>query len=116
MLDSGVQWREVPRSPSNTESNGEDVMAYVIKRTVKRDGKERFTGVYQAEDGTYKSAGTFDPSERALEVAEAQERHRRLKLAEVDPAVKATITIEEFTEKFLREADIEPNSKQGYSG
>jgi len=44
-------------------------MAYVNKRSAK-SGATRFTGLYKAVDGTYKSAGTFDTEERALEVAE----------------------------------------------
>ena len=52
-------------------------MAYVNKRSGK-NGAERFTGLYMAADGTYKSAGTFDTAVRALEVAEAAERHARL--------------------------------------
>jgi len=39
-------------------------MAYVNKRSGK-NGAERFTGLYKAADGTYKSAGTFDTEERA---------------------------------------------------
>jgi hypothetical protein len=39
-------------------------MAYVNKRSVKK-GTERFTGLYKAADGTYKSAATFDTQERA---------------------------------------------------
>lgn len=49
-------------------------MAYVNKRSGK-NGAKRFTGLYKAVDGTYKSAGTFDTEERALEVAQATERH-----------------------------------------
>jgi hypothetical protein len=45
-------------------------MAYVNKRSGK-NGAKRFTGLYKAVDGTYKSAGTFDTEERALEVAQA---------------------------------------------
>jgi hypothetical protein len=46
-------------------------MAYVNKRSGK-NGAERFTGLYKAVDGTYKSAGTFDTEERAQEVAQAR--------------------------------------------
>ena len=55
-------------------------MAYVNKRSGK-NGAERFTGLYKAADGTYKSAGTFETEARALEVAEGAERHARLLLA-----------------------------------
>jgi hypothetical protein len=78
VLDTGVQWREVPDCSPNTKSNGGTSWHTSSSVSGKRDGKERFTGVYQAEDGTYKSAGTFDTPERALEMAEAEERHQRL--------------------------------------
>jgi hypothetical protein len=86
-------------------------MAFVNKRSGKR-GTERLTGLYKAVDGTYKSAGTFDTERRALEVAEAAERHARLQLAETSPADKATVT---HMEMFLRAADIEANSKATYA-
>ena len=89
-------------------------MAYVNKRSGK-NGTERFTGLYKAADGTYKSAGTFDTQERALEVAEAAERHARLQLAETSPADKATVTLATYMEMFLSAADIEANSKETYA-
>lgn len=89
-------------------------MAYVNKRSGK-NGAERFTGVYKAADGSYKSAGTFDTEERALEVAEAAERHARLRLAETSPADKATVTLAVYMETFLGSHDIEANSKETYA-
>ena len=89
-------------------------MAYVNKRSGK-NGTERFTGLYKAADGTYKSAGTFDTEARALEVAEAAERHARLLLAETSPADKATVTLAVYMESFLRSHDIEANSKETYA-
>lgn len=89
-------------------------MAYVNKRSVQ-NGTERFTGLYKAADGTYKSAGTFDTEERALEVAEAAERHERLQLAETSPADRATVTLATYMELFLSTADIEANSKETYA-
>jgi hypothetical protein len=88
-------------------------MAYVIAR--RRKAGTRYTGMYLDPDGTYKSAGTFDTPERAQEVAEQNERHHRLRLAETSPAEKATITIEDFGVKFLKEHAIEPNSKMTYA-
>jgi hypothetical protein len=73
---------------AHSESNDGADVAYVNKRSGK-NGPERFTGVYKAADGSYKSAGTFG----ALEVAEAAERHARLLLAETSPADKATVTL-----------------------
>ena len=75
-------------------------MAYVNKRSGK-NGAKRFTGLYKAVDGTYKSAGTFDTEERALEVAQAAERHARLQLAETSPADRATVTLATYMEMFL---------------
>jgi hypothetical protein len=68
-----------------------------------------------AADGTYKSAGTFETEVRALEVAEAAERHARLQLAETSPADKATVTLATYMEMFLSTADIETNSKETYA-
>ena len=89
-------------------------MAYVNRRSGK-NGAERFTGLYKAADGTYRSAGTFDTETRALEVAEAAERHARLQLAETSPADRATVTLATYTEMFLSTADIEANSKETYA-
>jgi hypothetical protein len=89
-------------------------MAYVNKRSGK-NGAKRFTGLYKAADGTYKSAGTFGAKERALEVAEAAERHERLQLAETSPADKATVPLATYMERFLSAADIEANSKETYA-
>jgi len=89
-------------------------MAYVNKRSGK-NGAERFTGLYKAADGTYKSAGTFETEVRALEVAQATERHARLKVAETSPADRATVTLATYMEMFLSTADIETNSKETYA-
>ena len=89
-------------------------MAYVNKRSGK-NGAKRFTGLYKAVDGTYKSAGTFDTEERALEVAQTTERHARLQLAETSPADRATMTLATYMEMFLSTADIEANSKETYA-
>ncbi len=89
-------------------------MAYVNNRAGK-NATERFTGLYKAADGSYKSAGTFDTQERALDVAEAAERHARLRLAETSPADKATVTLAEYMAIFLGAHDIEANSKETYA-
>ena len=89
-------------------------MAYVNKRAA-RNGTERFIGLYRAADGSYKSAGTFDTQERALDVAEAAERHARLRLAETSPADKATVTLATYMETFLGAHAIEANSKEAYA-
>jgi hypothetical protein len=89
-------------------------MAHVNKRSGK-SGTERFTGLFKAADGTYKSAGTFDTEEGALEVAQAAEQHARLQLAETSPADRATVTLATYMEMFLSTADIEANSKETYA-
>ena len=89
-------------------------MAYVFQRPAK-DGKVRFTAMYKAENGKYRSAGTYDNEDRAQQVADESERHAHLRLAETSPAEKATITVEEFMPKFLSEHAIEPNSRQRYA-
>ena len=89
-------------------------MAYVFRRLAK-DGKVRFTAMYKAENGQYRSAGTYDDEDRAQQVADESERHAHLQLAETSPAEKATITVKEFVPKFLREHAIEPNSRQRYA-
>jgi hypothetical protein len=88
-------------------------MAYVFEQS-RKDGPA-FTAMYKAENGRYRSAGTYDVRERAQEVAEESEQHARLRLAETSPADRATVTIREFAVKFLREHPVEPNTKQTYA-
>jgi hypothetical protein len=61
-------------------------LAYVIARS--RKAGPRYTGMYLHPDGTCKRAGTFDTPERAQEVAEQNERHHRLRLAETTPRTR----------------------------
>ena len=88
-------------------------MAYVIER-VRKSGV-RYMAIFLDEDGRYKSAGTYDTQERAQAVGDQHERHIRLRLAETSPADKATITVRDFGDKFLREHAVEPNSKMTYA-
>ena len=88
-------------------------MAYVIERS-GRSGA-RFVGIYQAADGKYKSAGTYDSHERAYEIAEEEERHARGFLEETSPADKARMTVAEFCEqRFLRFHAVSPGTRQNY--
>lgn len=88
-------------------------MAYVIERE-SRSGT-RYVGIYQAADGKYKSAGTYDSHERAYEIAEEEERHARGFLEDTSPANKATMTISEFCEqRFLRYHAVSPGTRQYY--
>jgi len=88
-------------------------MAYVIERE-SRSGA-RYVGIYQAADGKYKSAGTYDSHERAYEIAQEEERHARGFLEDTSPADKATMTISEFCEqRFLRYHAVSPGTRQHY--
>jgi hypothetical protein len=88
-------------------------MAYVIER--ESNSGTRYTGMYKAVDGSYKSAGTFGSHERAFEVADAEERHAQALLDDTSPADKAKITIEEFfTKRFLPFHAAAPNRRQHY--
>jgi ribonucleotide reductase alpha subunit len=48
-------------------------MAYVERRESSKG--TRYRGHYKAADGRYRSAGTYDTEERALEVAQTAEKH-----------------------------------------
>ena len=75
----------------------------------------RYVGVYQAADGKYKSAGTYDSHERAYEIAAEEERHARGFLKETSPADKAKMTISEFCEqRFLRYHAVSASTRQEY--
>jgi hypothetical protein len=90
-------------------------MAYVQRRE-GRNGP-RFRGMYKGADGRYRSAGTFMEEDRALEVAKAAEAHARELVKgvppELDPVVKATMTIENYAPTFMRHHRVEGNSKDG---
>jgi integrase len=89
-------------------------VAYVIERET-RVGGARFVGMYKAADGKYKSAGTFDTHERAIAVAEDEERHARGFLNETSPAAKATMTIAEFcSTRFIPHHAVTPATRQNY--
>jgi len=89
-------------------------MAYTQARKSKTKGT-RYVGYYIDADGRPKVAGTFESDERALAVARGQEDHIRQGRAGTPPAERATMTIEEFSEKrFLPRIDITPKAKQTY--
>ena len=72
-------------------------MAYAERRDSAKG--PRYRGFYKGTDGRYKSAGTYDTEERALEVSRAAEK-RAAELTGgpaggLDPVVRATRTIEE---------------------
>jgi integrase len=121
LVSSVVQWRALATALANQFANQNGPSAgqraglvpYVIER-IRKHGV-RYTAVYSDENGRRKSAGTYDTEERALQVAAQHESHVRLRLAETSPADKATITVRDFSVKFLREHAVEPNSKMTYA-
>jgi integrase len=92
-------------------------LAYVERR--ERNRGTRFRGMYKGTDGRYRSAGTYDTAERALEVAEEAERHAAELIGGaaggLDPVTRATRTIEEYMPIFLRHHQVEGNTKDTYS-
>jgi hypothetical protein len=116
---SGELWRLLcltdflTKPASLASSRRSEEVAYVIER-VRKSGV-RYMAIFLDEDGRYKSAGTYDTQERAQAVGDQHERHIRLRLAETSPADKATITVRDFGDKFLREHAVEPNSKMTYA-
>jgi integrase len=92
-------------------------MAYAERR--ERSKGPRYRGVYRDSDGRYKSAGTFDSEEQALEVAEAAEKFAAELISGsvggLDPVVRATRTIEQYAPVFLRHHRVEGNTKDGYA-
>ena len=64
-------------------------MAYTQAYAGKKGTRHR--GFYQDSDGRYRSAGTYDTAERALEVAEEAEKHAAKLIRQSHKAVKTTI-------------------------
>jgi hypothetical protein len=91
-------------------------MAYAERRERKKG--VRYRGIYKAADGSYRSAGTFDTEERALEVAEEAERHAAVVGASaggLDPGTRATRTIKEYAPCSCGHHQVEGNTKDTYS-
>lgn len=92
-------------------------MAYTERR--ERGKGTRYRGIYKAADGRYRTAGTFDTAERALEVAEAAEKHAAALIpgatGGLDPVTRATRTIKEYAPIFLRHHQVEGNTKDTYA-
>ena len=93
-------------------------MVYVEQR--ERNKGTRYRGMYKGADGRYRSAGTFSTPERALEVAQEAEQHAAALISGaiggLDPATRATRTIEDYTPIFLRHHQVEGNTKDTYEG
>lgn len=92
-------------------------MAYTQAYTGKRGTTHR--GFYQDSDGRYRSAGTYDTAERALEVAKAAEKHAAKLISgatgDLDPVTRATRTIAEYAPIFMRHHRVEGNTKDTYA-
>ena len=92
-------------------------MAYAERRDSSKG--PRYRGFYKDSDGRYKSAGTYDSEERALEVSQAAEKYAAELISGsvggLDPVVRATRTVEEYAPIFLRHHRVEGNTKDGYA-
>src|SRR5450756_2178445 len=79
-------------------------MAYAERRESSKGA--RYRGFYKDADGRYKSAGTYDAEDRALQVAQEAEEHTAALITGatggLDPVTRATRTIEEYEPVFLR--------------
>jgi len=93
-------------------------MAYAERRESSKGA--RYRGFYKDADGRYKSAGTYDAEDRALQVAQEAEEHTAALITGatggLDPVTRATRTIEEYEPVFLRHHRVEGNAKDTYSG
>jgi integrase len=93
-------------------------MAYAERRESSKGA--RYRGFYKDADGRYKSAGTYGTEDRALEIAQEAEEHAAALISgaagSLDPATRATRTIEEYEPLFLRHHRVEGNTKDTYSG
>jgi integrase len=92
-------------------------MAYTECREGSRG--TRYRGIYKDADGHYRSAGTYDSPERALEVAQEKEDRAAVLISGavggLDPVVRATRTIAEYAPVFLRHHRVEGNTKDLYA-
>jgi integrase len=88
-------------------------------QAVKGKKGTRHRGFYQDTNGRYKSAGTYDTAEQALEVAQAAEKHAaelvRGAVGQLDPVIRAKRTIREYEPIFMRHHRVEGNTKDTYA-
>lgn len=91
-------------------------MAYT--QAIQRQKGTRYRGFYLNADGRYKSAGTYDTEDRALEVAQEAEKHAAELISGsaggLDPVTRATRTIADYEPIFLRHHRVEGNTKDTY--
>ena len=91
-------------------------MAYAERRDSAKG--PRYQGFYKGTDGRYKSAGTYDTEQRALEISQAAEKHAAELVGGpgggLDPVLRATRTIGEYAPVFLRHHRVEGNTKDSY--
>jgi len=91
-------------------------MAYAERRDSAKGA--RYRGLYKGPDGRYKSAGTYDTQERALEIAREAEKRAAELTGEpgggLDPVTRATRTIAQYAPIFLRHHRVEGNTKDTY--
>lgn len=87
-------------------------MAYVQVREGAKG--TRYQAMYRDAHGKLVSAGTFDTERRALEVGEATEKHVRQGASGKTEAERATTTLKEYRDIFLRNHEVAPVTKRNY--
>jgi integrase len=91
--------------------------AYVAKKTSKRTGLTRYTGMYYDPTGTPRSAGTYDDELEALTAARAEQNKKVAgSLDAMTLAQKRAVSFGEFWPIFQRHHRVEPNTMQTYFG
>src|SRR5580692_10698676 len=98
-------------STKNSPPESEADMAYAERRDSAKG--PRYRGFYKGTDGRYKSAGTYDTEQRALEISQAAEKHAAELVGGpgggLDPVLRAARTIGEYAPVFLRHHRVEGN-------
>ena len=95
----------------STQNLGAD---HGISERRKRQKGVRYSGIYKAADGRYRSAGTFSTEERALEVARRRSgtpRGRRWCGWRVGSGYPRDTDDQEYAPLFLRHHRVEGNTK-----
>jgi hypothetical protein len=100
MLEDGAYWHRV-RLPKILPQNQRQTW-----HTPSAAKARKRRGFYKGTDGRYKSAGTYDTEQRALEISQAAEKHAGELVGGpgggLDPVLRATRTIGEYAPVFPR--------------
>lgn len=84
--------------------------------SAKRRASGRYTALYYPRPGgSQLTAGTYDTYEQALEVAQRMESWKRSGSTGLSPEEKATMTIDDYAQRWLQQHRVERSTKDGYS-